>query len=117
MGDLSYFASFTVNVTISSGFSGNMTIGWFINGDGWAEEPHTVSGTTVIPQVDSNAPGVATNPNPANAAIGIALNGTLTWTFGDNTDTYDLWFGPPTAWFKSLTEQNLGKVVYMPTMG
>jgi len=39
-------------------------------------------------------PEPASNPNPANNAIGVALNGNLTWDFGADTDTYDLWFGP-----------------------
>jgi len=43
---------------------------------------------------DPNAPLPPTTPNPANAAISIPLNGNLTWTFGTNSVTYDLKFGP-----------------------
>ncbi len=39
-------------------------------------------------------PGYPSNPDPSNDAEEVALNGTLNWDFGDNTDTYDLWFGP-----------------------
>lgn len=39
-------------------------------------------------------PGSPTNPSPANNAIDQAVSGTITWTFGADTTTYDLWFGP-----------------------
>jgi hypothetical protein len=42
-------------------------------------------------------PEPASNPNPANNAIGVALDGSLTWDFGADTDSYDLWFGPAGA--------------------
>ncbi len=35
-----------------------------------------------------------TNPNPADGATGVAITGNLTWTFGANTATYDLKYGP-----------------------
>ncbi|MEI8049428.1 MAG: hypothetical protein WCI92_18755, partial [Bacteroidota bacterium] len=35
-----------------------------------------------------------TTPNPANASAGVPVNGSLTWTFGTNSVTYDLMFGP-----------------------
>ncbi|MCF7793860.1 MAG: hypothetical protein K9N09_08815 [Candidatus Cloacimonetes bacterium] len=41
----------------------------------------------------AGAPGVPENPNPANGAGSIAQSGNLTWDFGSDTDTYDLWFG------------------------
>jgi len=54
--------------------------------------------------VHYNPPGiptVPTNPNPADKTTGVSINvGTLSWTFGDNTATYDLYFGtnnPPTT--------------------
>ncbi len=51
--------------------------------------PGNVSYT--VPSADN--PGVATDPNPADGAIDVAISGNLTWTWGANTDTYDLWFG------------------------
>ncbi|MCD4697448.1 MAG: immune inhibitor A, partial [Bacteroidales bacterium] len=48
----------------------------------------------------SNAPGSPTNPYPIDGAIGVVLSEILTWDFGPNTVTYDLYFGtnnPPTT--------------------
>ncbi|MCX6268967.1 MAG: choice-of-anchor J domain-containing protein [Bacteroidetes bacterium] len=42
----------------------------------------------------TGTPDPPTTPSPANAATGVAVNGSLTWTFGANTVTYDLMFGP-----------------------
>lgn len=45
---------------------------------------------------DSNIPGAPTaayNPIPANNAESILLDGNLSWTWGNNTDAYDLLFG------------------------
>ncbi|MCD4828038.1 MAG: hypothetical protein K8R90_01230 [Candidatus Cloacimonetes bacterium] len=44
-----------------------------------------------------NAPGAAGNPSPVDGAVDVALAGTLTWDWGANNDTYDLWFGPAGA--------------------
>ncbi len=42
----------------------------------------------------AGAPYEPTNPDPANGAIDVASSGNVTWDFGADTDTYDLWFGP-----------------------
>ncbi|MCX6303729.1 MAG: choice-of-anchor J domain-containing protein [Bacteroidetes bacterium] len=42
----------------------------------------------------AGTPGLPTTPSPANAALLIPIDGSLTWTFGANTATYDLMFGP-----------------------
>ncbi len=44
--------------------------------------------------IEDGYPEFAQNPNPASGSTGILVNGTLTWDFGADTDTYDLWFGP-----------------------
>ncbi len=41
-------AEFIVNVTISSEFTSDMEIAFFINGDGFGDEPHTSSGNLTI---------------------------------------------------------------------
>ncbi len=41
----------------------------------------------------STQPGSPSNPSPADSSTSVALSGNLTWNFGANTDTYDLWFG------------------------
>ncbi|MCD4828036.1 MAG: T9SS type A sorting domain-containing protein [Candidatus Cloacimonetes bacterium] len=49
----------------------------------------------------AGAPGVPSNPSPANGAVDVAVTGTvLTWDFGADTATYDLYFdtvNPPVA--------------------
>ena len=41
-------ATATVNVSIAPSFSGNLTLPWTINGDGWNLDPHTLSGSIVL---------------------------------------------------------------------
>ncbi|HID25544.1 MAG TPA: hypothetical protein EYP23_03665, partial [Thermoplasmata archaeon] len=41
---------FIVNVDIDPGFSGDLVIDWYLEGDGWGSPPHTVSGSIVIPE-------------------------------------------------------------------
>jgi|GEM_PF-3116875 len=53
-------------------------------------------------------PGMPYNEVPANGTIDIPLNGDITWSFGDNTDTYDLWFGPSGAMSKVVDNQPAG---------
>ncbi|MCD4828037.1 MAG: T9SS type A sorting domain-containing protein [Candidatus Cloacimonetes bacterium] len=66
--------------------------------DGWneANPPYIVVDYTII-----GAPDPVTNPFPADGATGIAGAGvTLTWDWGANTDTYDLYLdtvNPPVA--------------------
>jgi hypothetical protein len=47
-----------------------------------------------IQLIGMSADDYATNPNPANNQINLHLNGMISWDFGSNTETYDLWFGP-----------------------
>lgn len=63
---------------------------WDIPG---ASTPESIT-TPIIVSAPVGAPGLVTNPSPAHAAVGVAPNGTLTWNFGADTDTYELWFGP-----------------------
>ena len=44
--------------------------------------------------IEAGYPEFPRNPNPAHGAMGVAVNGNLTWDFGADTDSYDLWFGP-----------------------
>ena len=50
--------------------------------------------TVTVHYVISDAPGIPSNPTPADNANNIAVDGSLAWDFGADTDTYDLWFGP-----------------------
>jgi hypothetical protein len=56
---------------------------------------YPASGLTFIyTPPEAGTPLPPANPNPANAALGVPVSGSLTWDFGTNTATYDLWFGP-----------------------
>lgn len=55
-----------------------------------------------------NGPGIPHTPSPANNAVNVAISGDLTWTFGANTLTYDLWFGPTGAMVKVVDNQAAG---------
>ncbi len=48
----------------------------------------------IVVTAPEGAPGLPNTPNPANQALNVAISGTLSWTFGADTDSYDLWFGP-----------------------
>jgi hypothetical protein len=61
--------------------------------------PGNVSYT--VPQ--AGAPEDPSNPSPTDGAIDIALSGSLTWEWGANTDTYDLWIGPAGAMTEVVT--------------
>jgi hypothetical protein len=44
----------------------------------------------------TNLPYAPTTPSPATASSGVSINADLGWTFGINTETYDLFFGTVT---------------------
>jgi hypothetical protein len=53
-------------------------------------------------------PGMPYNEVPANGTSGVLVNGDITWLFGDNTDTYDLWLGPTGGMSKVVDNQPAG---------
>lgn len=57
--------------------------------------------TVKVIYLPPGSPGFATNPSPADGEMLVGLNPTLTWDFGDNTDSYDIFIGtvnPPDTW-------------------
>ncbi len=44
--------------------------------------------------IEPGYPEFPRNASPADNSQGVAVNGNLTWDFGADTDSYDLWFGP-----------------------
>ncbi|MCD4651734.1 MAG: T9SS type A sorting domain-containing protein [Candidatus Cloacimonetes bacterium] len=54
---------------------------------------YQVSLSGASPFIAPYYPDYATNPNPADGVMNVQDNGTLSWTFGADTETYDLWFG------------------------
>jgi len=70
-----------------------------------------------VTYLQAGLPGVVTNPNPSNFATGVALDGNLTWTWGADTATYDLWFGPTGSMTKVVDDQAIGTASYTyPTL-
>jgi hypothetical protein len=76
----------------------------------------TYSGTTNRPNTRITGeeftgmlpPGVPTNPSPADGATNVAVSGDLTWDFGSDTDTYDLWYGPAGSMIQVVTGEIAG---------
>ncbi|MDD3465498.1 MAG: agmatine deiminase family protein, partial [Candidatus Cloacimonetes bacterium] len=73
-------ASSTVNVTIGSSFSGNLTLPWTLNGDGWNSEPHTLSGSIVLPSTGSPDP-TWYSASPLSGSIAAGQSQTVTVYF------------------------------------
>lgn len=53
-------------------------------------------------------PYPAKYPNPIDGMNSVAVNGTLSWTFGFNTTSYDLWLGPAGAMTQVVTGAAVG---------
>jgi len=49
--------------------------------------------TIPLSGIGDPSPHVVTNASPANNETNISVSGAITWNWGENTDTYDLWFG------------------------
>jgi hypothetical protein len=67
--------------------------------------------------MSTNAPYPPTNPSPMSGSIGQQTSGTLTWTFGIQTETYDLWFGPAGSMVKVIDNQPSGATGSYPFSG
>lgn len=70
---------------------------YYITCDGWNETNQPYIEVTYLL---AGAPLPAYNPNPADEALNIEPETDLTWDFGADTETYDLYFGtdfPPTT--------------------
>ena len=53
-------------------------------------------------------PGLPYNEVPVNGSEDVAIDGDITWTFGNSTDSYDLWFGPTGNMVKVIDNQPAG---------
>jgi hypothetical protein len=49
--------------------------------------------TITITYIPAGFPMQALNPNPTDGGLSVGLDDDLTWDFGANTDTYDIYFG------------------------
>ncbi|GAB4325808.1 MAG: hypothetical protein Kow00127_18550 [Bacteroidales bacterium] len=57
------------------------------------------------------------NPSPADGAVSVATSGSLTWEFGANTTSYDLWFGPQGAMTEVVSGAEAGPNPSYPYSG
>ncbi len=71
-------AEFTVNVTITSDFTSDMNIPFFINGDGMGAEPHSISGSITI--ANGGGGEVPELDITLNATSGLENKVELNWT-------------------------------------
>ena len=87
-------ASATVNITVDSGFSGDLDMDWTLSGDNWGSNPHDISGTLTLTEYTNLT---LTSPN-----------GNEFWANGsDHNITWDH-FGVPIANVKLELSSNNG---------
>ncbi len=109
LGSLHTNGNFSVNVTIADDFSGDMTLDWFIAGDGYvyAAEPHTNSGSFDIIQTYTVTFVVDDGANPVqNVNIFIDDKELVTNTNGEATIELpdgEYFFGIITTGFENYT--------------
>ncbi|MCD4696123.1 MAG: fibronectin type III domain-containing protein, partial [Bacteroidales bacterium] len=106
--------SYTDNSTVyyTAGSYADMNAWAYNDGTSGCSDPY--EGTTNRPNTRITGeeftgmlpPGVPTNPSPADGATSVAITGDLTWDFGSDTDTYDLWYGPA----GSMTQVVIGEI-------
>jgi hypothetical protein len=83
-------ASATVNVTIGTGFSGDLNLPWTLNGDGWGSEPHTLSGSITLAQDFPPIDWLSIDPLAGNLAGGESITVTAYFSaIGKPAGTYE----------------------------
>jgi len=89
--------TYSVTLTDFAGETMNGTWKLWIE-DSFGDGGHQATNITVSFHYEvAGAPGAASNPSPAHQDIDVPVTGNLTWDFGADTDSYDLWFGPTGA--------------------
>jgi len=79
-------------------------------------EPMSIT-SPIVAVIPVGLPGQVSNPSPGNGALSVHLSGNLTWTFGADTETYDLWFGPAGAMGIEATGETAGITGSSPYSG
>ncbi len=100
----------TYNITLTNFQGESMNGNWRLwIQDTYGDGGHQATNITVSFHYDqAGSPGLVTNPNPANGALNIPVLGNLTWTFGADTLTYDLMFGPTGSMTQVVTDAAAG---------
>ena len=108
--------SYTSNSTVyyTAGSYADMNAYSYSDGTSGCSDPY--QGTTNRPNTRITGeeftgmlpPGIPTNPSPADGATNVAVSGDLTWDFGSDTDTYDLWYGPTGSMTQVVTGEIAG---------
>ena len=126
--DLGYtpgWKTHTLINTANSDLEAKLADGWFVIGiasrdnsptyyivfDGWCQSnlPYLL-----INYILAGAPGEPFDPDPADGATNVPISGNLTWEFGADTDTYDLWFGEAGAMTDVVTGASAGPTGIYP---
>ena len=77
-----------------------------VSNNKWELHVDDVEGPAIYdPTIEPDPPS---NPSPADGTTDVSLSGTLTWDFGANTDTYDLFLGPAGNMSQVVTNQPAG---------
>jgi hypothetical protein len=97
----------SVTPIVGGGFMdfGNMYPGKHIFGALLQATPDVVH---IVEAYDTGFPNQSSNFSPYCGELDIPQNGTLTWDFGTNTATYDLWFGLAGAMSQVVTAGTAG---------
>ncbi|MDZ4183021.1 MAG: choice-of-anchor D domain-containing protein, partial [Candidatus Cloacimonadaceae bacterium] len=78
--------------------------------------PNSIT-TPIIVVAPTGGPGSVTNPSPASGSGNVAFDGNLSWTFGADSETYDLWFGPTGSMVQVVTGAAAGATGSYPFAG
>lgn len=108
----------TITPIVGGGFLdfGNMYPGRNILGATLQATPDVLH---IVEFNDTGFPDQSSNFSPYCGELDIPLAGNLTWDFGANTDTYDLWFGPTGAMVQVVTgaPASTGSYTYSGILG
>jgi hypothetical protein len=99
-------ATANVNVSISSGFAGDITLPWTIHGDEWGQPPHTIEGVIGIPSLGE--PLTWLTLSSVSGVLGAQQTHTIQVVF----NTADMDFGTYTA--NLVIQHNAGENVIIP---
>lgn len=93
LGAIAAGASAAGNLSFTGANTGTGSFTASVNSMSYGEAFATSVSFTVPLSAPPPAPAAATNPVPANAAAGVSLNGSLSWTSAAGATAYEVYFG------------------------